>query len=313
MDESVNRSDRSEWSVITVSYNSADELRRCWSARAKPYEWIVVDNNSSDSSAEVGETLGARVIRMPENVGFSAANNVAVRESTNPYLLFANPDLEVDPAGLPRLCSHLDTYGGLVAPQMVSADGTLQPNGRGFPYVAAKMGNRNLWPFARLQATYRLYAQPGQVVWVSWMIGAAVAARRDDFAEIGGWNDRFFVYYEDAELGLRTWRHGQPVAVLGDVRWVHHWSRATNTLRWNRAHNLEIRAARIFYGMFPEFVFGLPKPARRHALAAKWTGLVNDTCEGAAGVESRRRADRAQAPQSRNHSASALPGHIEIG
>lgn len=260
------------WTVVTVTYNSAEVLRRCWSAPDKPYDWIVVDNCSSDSSAQVARDLGARVIQLPRNVGFSAANNLAVRETTSPYLLFANPDLMVAPDGFAVLGAHLDVHGGLVAPQLLSTDGSPQPNGRGFPYVTAKLGNRNLWPFARLHSTYRVVAGAGEAFWVSWVIGAAVAARREDFLAVGGWNERFFIYYEDAELCLRAWRNGQPVAVLGDVRWTHHWGRATNTLRWNRAHTYELRSARTFYRLYPEFIAGVPRPSGRHALAAARTG-----------------------------------------
>jgi N-acetylglucosaminyl-diphospho-decaprenol L-rhamnosyltransferase len=256
-----------EWTVVTVSYESADLLGSCWRPANGAYDWVVVDNCSTDGSVAVAAQLGARVVRLPGNVGFSAANNIGVDHSLGRYLLFANPDLVVRPEDLDRLRAHLDEYGGLAAPQLLSENGAPQPNGRGFPYVTAKLGNRNVWPFSRLHRGYRILAEPGTAVWTAWVMGAAVAMRRSDFLAIGGWNERFFIYYEDAEICLRAWRLGQPVAVLGDVRWMHRWGRATNTLRLSNAHRNEMRAARTFYRMFPEFVFGLPSPARRHALA----------------------------------------------
>jgi GT2 family glycosyltransferase len=262
-----------DWCVVTVTFNSAAVLARCWGGTSKPFDWIVVDNGSGDSSPDVAELLGARVVRLPRNVGFSAANNIGVRESTAQYVLFANPDLNVSGDGLGRLQAHLDQYGGLVAPQLLSSTGEVQPNGRGFPYVTAKLGNRNLWPLSRLHASYRLIALPGTSTWVAWTIGAAVAARRSDFFALGGWSERFFLYYEDAELGLRAWRNGQPVAVLGDVRWTHHWARATNTFRWSPAHTRELISANVFYRMFPEFILGIPNVRKRHALAASRLGL----------------------------------------
>ncbi|MET8045885.1 glycosyltransferase [Micromonospora sp. NPDC005215] len=258
------------WSVVTVTYNSADTLRRCWGG-AKPYEWIVVDNNSADDSAAVAEELGARVIRLPENVGFAKANNVGVRQAGE-YVLFANPDLEVQPAGLAAMQRHLDVHGGLVAPQLLATDGTPQPNGRGFPYATAKLGNRKIWPLSRMHANYRVVANPGEAVYVAWAMGAAVAARTADFVAMGGWNERFFLYYEDHELGLRAWRHDMPVVLLGDVRWTHHWARATNSFQWSRAHTLELQSARTFFGLFPEFVVGLPTAARRNPQAARLIG-----------------------------------------
>ncbi|RKF23768.1 glycosyltransferase family 2 protein [Micromonospora globbae] len=260
------------WSVVTVTYNSADTLRRCWHDEAKPYEWIVVDNASSDDSATVAKELGAQVIRLPENVGFSRANNVGLRQAAGDYLLFANPDLEIHPSGFDVLAGHLDMHGGLAAPQLLSSDGVAQPNGRGFPYATAKVGNRKVWPLSRLHASYRLTAGPGEALWVAWVMGAAVAARTADFVELGGWNERFFLYYEDHELGLRAWRRGLPVALIGDVRWIHHWGRATNSFRWSRAHTLELQSARTFFGMFPEFLVGLPPASRRHRHAARMIG-----------------------------------------
>ncbi|GAB3072766.1 glycosyltransferase [Micromonospora schwarzwaldensis] len=260
-----------QWTVVTVSYDSAATLRRCWRG-AKPYEWLVVDNASTDDSAAVAAGLGARVIRLPENVGFARANNVALREAASRYVLFANPDLEVCADDLAVLARHLDVHGGLVAPQLLGTDGTPQANGRGFPYATAKLGNRNVWPLSRLHASYRLVAAPGEVRYVAWLMGAAVAGRTADVAALGGWNERFFLYYEDHELGLRAWRQGRPVALLGGVRWTHHWARATNSWRWSRAHRLELRSARTFFGMFPEFLVGLPRPARRHRRAARLVG-----------------------------------------
>lgn len=263
-----------QWSVITVTYNSALTLRRCWSRSVKPYDWIVVDNCSTDCSADVAEELGARVVRLPKNVGFSRANNIGIGTSTSDYVLFANPDVAVQADGLHLLKEHLNAHGGLVAPQLVSSAGSPQPNGRGFPYATAKLGNRKIWPLSRLHATYRLLAESGEAVWVAWVMGAAVAARRTDFIRIGGWNERFFLYYEDHELGLRAWQRGERVAVLGDVRWTHHWARATNSFRWSQAHALELTSARTFFGMFPEFVIGLPLARRRHSRAAALVGSL---------------------------------------
>ncbi|MGB2567556.1 glycosyltransferase [Micromonospora citrea] len=262
----------SRWSVVTVTYNSAETLRRCWLGGARPYEWIVVDNCSADDSAAVAAELGARVVRLPENVGFARANNLALRQAAGEYVLFANPDLEVRTDGLDTLGRHLDAHGGLVAPQLLSSEGVPQANGRGFPYATAKLGNRKLWPLSRLHASYRMVADPGEVRYVAWVMGAAVAGRTADLVALGGWNERFFLYYEDHELGLRAWRHGLPVALRGDVRWTHHWARATNSLRWSRAHTLELQSARIFFGMFPEFLIGMPPASRRHRQAARLIG-----------------------------------------
>ncbi|MEE3919910.1 hypothetical protein V2I01_21345 [Micromonospora sp. BRA006-A] len=100
-----------------------------------------------------------------------------------------------------------------------------------------------------------------------------MAGRTADVIELGGWNERFFLYYEDHELGLRAWRHGMPVAVLGDVRWTHH-GLARRTRCAGPGATLELRSARTFFGLYPEFLVGLPRPARRHRRAAGLVGTA---------------------------------------
>jgi GT2 family glycosyltransferase len=262
--------------VVTVTYNSAEMLRRCWAAPDKPFEWIVVDNRSDDDSVAVAVKLGARVIGLPRNIGFARANNVGTEHASHPYLLFGNPDLVLSPDGLPALQAHLDRHGGLVAPHLLYADGRPQPNGRGFPYLSARLGNRHLWPFSRMHPDYLMLVPPGTATWVSWATGAALAVRRPDLLAIGGWDERFFLYYEDIDLCLRAWRNGQPVALLGDVRWTHYWARSNNTLRVSKAHRHEVRAAWTFYRTYPELLFPMPWSRRRHGLAATKVGRPVD-------------------------------------
>ncbi|MEK8107832.1 hypothetical protein NKG94_27585 [Micromonospora sp. M12] len=65
-------------------------------------------------------------------------------------------------------------------------------------------------------------------------------------------------------------RHARRPA--GTVRWTHHWARATNSFQWSRAHSLELQSARTFFGMFPEFLIGVPTAGRRNPQAARLIG-----------------------------------------
>ena len=132
-----------DWTVITVTFNSATQLRQCWSSwPVGAARWIVVDNCSSDESGAVAAALGAEVISLPANLGFGAANNHALREVTSEWTLFANPDVVLDPATLPQLAGTAAANDSLVAPQLLDRDGTAQPNARGLPYLADKFSNR---------------------------------------------------------------------------------------------------------------------------------------------------------------------------
>lgn len=216
-----------EFSVVTVTYNSETDLLRTQRRFDESVEWLVVDNGSSDRSAAVAEGLGARVIRLTSNLGFAAANNIGIARSRGPHVLCANPDLAFDMPGLLRL-RMLDAGmpRAFFVPQLVASDGSPQPNGRGVPTLVRKFASR-LRGRAR---HYLLYASEESAIYVAWAMGAAVFASAATWREIS-WDESFFVYYEDHDLGLRAWKAGVPVVLVGSVRWEHRWARETTSAR----------------------------------------------------------------------------------
>ncbi|GAA2097009.1 MULTISPECIES: glycosyltransferase [Brevibacterium] len=241
------------WTLITVTYNSADKLREYWGGFASDdtVEWIVVDNASTDGTADLARSFGAQVVRLEENRGFGAANNVGFAAARGEYVAFVNPDIAVDVATLPVLERLLGDRHLLVSPQLVNDDGSRQPNGRGWPYLTDKVLNR-LAP-AKVQGRYRLFAGDAQELTpVVWLTGAAVAGRKETFSRLDGpWDDHFFLYYEDTDLALRARRAGIPSAVTSRVVWTHGWARETagrfRLAPWRR----EIASLLKFYARYP--------------------------------------------------------------
>lgn len=248
------------WTIITVTFNSADVLEHFWT-RPVPddVQWIVVDNDSSDASADVARSLGAEVVELDSNVGFATANNQALFRATGDLVAFVNPDVGVEWSGLDQLGVDATEHRALVSPQLIERDGRTQPNGRGIPHLVDKFAHRGLrLPGHRLDA----YLPPAtdDLTPVAWTMGAAVCGRRDLLLELGGWDEGYFIYYEDHELGLRAWAHGVPVLVDRRVRWVHGWARETtgaNRTAWKH----EVRSAWRFYRAYPELLL----PSRRLA------------------------------------------------
>lgn len=219
------------WSLITVAYNSADVLAAHWDGeRPDDVEWILVDNASADDSAAVAERLGGRVLRRADNGGFSKANNDGLAIATGQYIAFVNPDVRVDYTTLATLERLIDEHDAIVAPQLTYPDGRLQPNGRHAPTYPRKIINRLGFPDWSAKHYYVLCA-PGDTRYATWAIGAALAGRADTIREIGGWDERYFVYEEDKEFCLDAWEAGHPVIVTGDAQWMHSWARATTKLR----------------------------------------------------------------------------------
>lgn len=260
-----------QWSVITVTYNSASHLRTYFRKPPADVEWVVVDNASSDASVTVARGLGATVIELDGNRGFSAANNVGIRASSGECVACINPDVSVDYQDLARAWEAPDglRVGRIVAPQLLNPDRSLQPNGRGIPTLARKLGNRM---GGEQESRYRLYNYSHNPRRVAWVIGAAVLARREVWEQLGGWDERFHVYYEDHDLGLRAWRSGIEVVVDGSMQWVHGWDRATSgrfrMAPWIRELDGFVR----FFSRYPGLLLGeslLPK-----SIAASIRGAV---------------------------------------
>ena len=261
------------WTLITVTHNSAEALHRHW-ARGVPQdiEWIVVDNASTDDTVRVARQLGALVVPLAQNLGFATANNRGLAQANGNYIGFVNPDVTVEFNDLEKLRESIELSGGLLSPQLMNTDGSLQPNGRGLPTPYAKVRNR----VARLRSKddgYRIVVENENLVFVSWLTGAVVCGAIETLRELRGWNEHFFLYYEDSELGMRAWDLGVPSLIDGRVRWTHGWARETMQLKW-KPWRREIASATRFYSHYPWLLLGAAVGRRRYRAACDSAGIA---------------------------------------
>jgi N-acetylglucosaminyl-diphospho-decaprenol L-rhamnosyltransferase len=198
--------------AVTVSFNSRDHLRACVEplSRIEGVLVVVTDNASTDDSVVTIDDLPVEVVALAENRGFGAGCNVGWMRGDAPAVLFVNPDAEVDAASLRRLVSVLDgdERVGLVAPRILEPDGALAFSQRRFPrlrstYARALFLHR-LFPRAgwadELVRDPAAYESPSSPEWVS---GACMLVRRKVLEEVGGFDERFFLYCEDKDLCRR--------------------------------------------------------------------------------------------------------------
>ncbi|GAA1519935.1 glycosyltransferase family 2 protein [Nocardioides humi] len=253
---------RSRATLVTVTHNSAEVLERHW-ARFDPAwaDWLVIDNASQDASRDIAMRLGATVLARPDNRGFSDANNVARTLDTGPVLIFCNPDLEVTPDGIARLTELAMANRALIAPQLVNHDGSLQENGRGAPYPHRKL--RHMLGRESAPNLYSRTATGRELTRVVWAMGAALAVRRDVMDDLGWWDDGYFVYYEDHDLGIRALQQGVPTYVDGATRWIHGWARETRNGRSRSAWKFEFFSGIRFYSRHPYCLMPIFKKGRQ--------------------------------------------------
>jgi N-acetylglucosaminyl-diphospho-decaprenol L-rhamnosyltransferase len=204
--------------LIVVNYNAGTAIAGCLDAAAADlggvdWQGIVVDNASADGSADALERgrPRVRVVRNAVNAGFGAAINQAARMSDAPLLWLLNPDASVRPGTFAALKAVLDAHAtcAIAAPRLVNADGSTQESARGEPTPWTGLFGRHglltkLFPnsaMARrnLQAA-ALVAQGVDSAAVDWVMGAAMLVRRQAFDLAGGFDERYFLYWEDADL-----------------------------------------------------------------------------------------------------------------
>lgn len=254
-------------SLITVTHNSRRALEEFWGKNDRlpaGVEWIVVDNASTDGSADVAESLGAtRVIRLTENLGFASSNNEGLKAAEGVFIGFVNPDIRVQFADLKMLEQVAIEQQAVVSPQLINADGSLQPNGRGFPFLLDKVKNR-LGAEEKLHGSYLLFSETDEPRMVCWVMGASVFGTRTNIDKFGAWDDHFFLYYEDKDFCLRAWNADVPVALVPRAAWTHGWARETSSLNampWKR----ELASMFKFYRRYPEFLMPKAIATRKHA------------------------------------------------
>lgn len=197
--------------AVVVTYESSRHLGACLAALPPETRVVVVDNASTDGSAKVAEELGASVVRNVSNRGFAAAANQGARLCRRDLVLFLNPDAVIARADLQVLIDAMERDPRLfaVGPRLRHPDGTSQQAWWPFPSPA------RTW----LEAfgLHRLHgSHPPADGIVPFVVGACLLVRRTRFEALGGFDERFWLYGEEADLCYRARRLGW------SVRFVAH-------------------------------------------------------------------------------------------
>jgi len=222
--------------VVIVSYNTAPLLRRCLESVVADTRGpvLVVDNQSGDGSAELvrREFPEVRLRAEENNRGYGAAANLAVDELETRYVLLLNADTQLTRGSVQALSAYLDgnPRAAMAGPRLVGVDGAYQPSAHRFPtplsLLFQESGAQRLLGLAR-RDEWR--ARP-----VDWILGAALAIRRDAFMVVGGFDERYFLYQEEVDLCHRLlsagWEvHYAPVATVVHVGGASTSQRAAET------------------------------------------------------------------------------------
>ncbi len=248
--------------IVIVNWNSGALLRDCLDslaalpdAGAVVQRVVVVDNASTDGSADGLERPGLplTVLRNSANRGFGAASNQGAAGSTAEILLFLNPDTRLSAGSLSLPLAELARPGrrgiGLLGTQLIAPTGQVARSCAGFPtpgrLAAQSLGLDRVWPrrFPPFLMTGWDHLETREV---DHVMGAVLFVRRRVFEQLGGFDERFFVYLEDLDLSLRAARLGWRSLYLATARAVHIGGGTTD----------RIRATRLFYSLRSRILYG---------------------------------------------------------
>lgn len=245
-------------SIAIVNWNVSDLLEKCLSSIFKyppnaDFETIVVDNASSDNSVEMVRNRfpKVRLLENKKNMGFSAGNNRAVQESSGEFILILNPDTEITKGSLDDLINFLETHpeAGIVAPKIINPDGSLQKSCMGFPTLGA-MAMRQLflellWPGNPFTRTYLMSDfKYDRIREVDQPMGACLLVRRELFDEVGLFDEKSFMFFDEVDLCYRAKVHGWLIFFTPQPRIIHHggssikkWGVFNLGRHWTRSRN----------------------------------------------------------------------------
>jgi len=235
--------------AVLVNYNAGGELVRALRSIAdemgrQVWEAVVVDNASSDGSAAAVADFApmVRLIQNAENVGFSRGVNQGLAASTAPVVLIMNPDCRLVAGAVAALHGVLDAYPecAVAGPRILNPDGSVQGSARGDPDMLTGLFGRrallrrlvpSLAVAKRNVVVDEIIRSGRQSAEVDWLSGACMLARRSALESIGGFDERFFLYWEDADLCRRLRAKGLHVRYVTGATAIHRVGQSSRTAR----------------------------------------------------------------------------------
>lgn len=259
--------------VVCVTYHPGAELedfaRSLATATTRPVDLVLVDNGTDASVSErVAREHGGRVLPAGGNLGYGRAANLGARGLDRGWLVVANPDIVWHPGSLDALLEAGERHptAGALGPGILDPDGSRYPSARALPSLTQGVGHALLgrvWPgnpwtraYQRRQEDVTTTEGPA-----GWLSGACLLLRAEAFAAVGGFDEGYFMFFEDLDLGERLglagWANvhvpGVTVTHVGGTSWrerpapmirAHHASAARYlSRRYHRWYQWPVRVA----------------------------------------------------------------------
>ncbi|MCA9874348.1 MAG: glycosyltransferase family 2 protein [Anaerolineales bacterium] len=297
-------------SIIIVNWNVRDLLRACLESidqnrAGLDLEVIVVDSASGDGSAAMlaADFPWVTLIACTENVGFPRGNNLGIAKANGRYILLLNPDTVVVGQALATLLTYLQDHPdvGVVGPQLLNADGSVQSSRRRFPTLATAFFEstwlESMAPGSLLDRYYVRDVPDQQTAEVDWVTGACMMAPSALVEAVGGLDEAYYMYSEELDWCRRIKAAGWRIVYLPEAQIIHYEGKSSEQavvarhinfqqakLRYFRKYHSRLAASLLrlfllinyFWQLILEGfkgVLGHKRPLRRQRVQAYWAIL----------------------------------------
>lgn len=233
----------SSTAVVTVTYNSSSPLAEFLESVQRSEDdtlaVVVADNLSNDIEAttQVAARHGAQLLPLSDNRGYGGAINAAVAQlpASVEFILISNPDVTLGDHATSILLEEIekDPHIGAVGPRVLNSDGTVYPSARQLPSLRNGIGHAlfaRIWPSNPWSRSYRAETAGSEALRrVGWLSGSCLLVRRSAFAQLGGFDEGFFMYFEDVDLGYRLGKAGWANVYVPRASVVHTGAHSTSS------------------------------------------------------------------------------------
>ncbi len=230
--------------IVIVHYNCWKYLQNCIdsiiSQTTPPSKLVIVDNASVKSikkhvSKYKNLSFEIKLIENHENVGFSKACNIGVRESTEEFILFCNPDIVIPKNGIQELYNqYLSNDINLLGCQLSNRVGKLQKVGGVFPKISHMLP---ILGRVLKKQSIKSFINKNSIIYSDWVTGAVILVSRHDLQKIGLWNEDYFMYMEDVDLGKAAKEKSMKVGFTSKTTWIHHHGKSSTSRKRDRINS----------------------------------------------------------------------------
>jgi len=224
-------SDKTKLSFIIVNYRSKRYLKKCVVSlfnkiKDVNFEIIIVNNDEND----LIELENAKIINLKKNVGFGKANNIGAQKAVGEFLCFLNPDTIILSENIGKIIKEFkrNSVAGIIGPRLIGKFNETQWWCAGVEIT--------LWDLIKNNLGFK----KSRRIWESrikkeadWVSGAALFIPRPLFLKLGGFDENFFMYFEDVDLCRRAKELGKKIIYFPEVK-IKHWGGKSNTCEKNQ-------------------------------------------------------------------------------